>query len=158
MDGRKLPPIQPSGVMMGSSGPSMSRIADLTLSWMQLDMIRRCQVEDGRKRKKGAPKKGSFFILLCILRLFPHLFKYVHNTPVPTWASLTLIILGLRITSDDQLFYLILFNFFIWFLITHYYSCPLSNFNFNYFIFHGHEKGTFFFKKITSMLVGREKE
>ncbi len=75
MDGRKLPPIQPSGVMMGSSGPSMSRIADLTLSWMQLDMIRRCQVEDGRKRKKGSPKKGSFFILLCILSLFPHLFK-----------------------------------------------------------------------------------
>jgi len=68
-------------------------------------------VPSGRwtKTEKGAPKKGSFFIFS----------KYVHNTPVPTWASLTLIILGLRITGDDHLFYLILFNFFIWFLITH---------------------------------------
>jgi hypothetical protein len=93
---------------MESSGPSMSGIADLTLTWMQLDMIRRCPVEDGRKRRKGAPKKRLIFYPLVYPPSLPHFFSnYVHNTPVPTWASLTLIILGLRITSDDQLFYLI---------------------------------------------------
>jgi hypothetical protein len=93
---------------MESSGPSMSRIADLTLTWMQLDIIRRCQVEDGRKRRKGTPKKKAhFFILLSECSVSSHIFsKYVHNTPVPTWASLTLIILGLRITSDNQLFFI----------------------------------------------------
>jgi hypothetical protein len=125
---------------MESSGPSMSRIADLTLTWMQLDMIRRCQVEDGRKREKGAQKKAHFLSSCVSSHIFS---KYVHNTQVPTWASLTLIILGLRITSDDQLFYFILFYFFIWFLITHYYLCQLSNFSFNYCIFHGHVKDTF---------------
>ncbi len=88
----------------------MSRIADLTLTWMQLDMIRRCQVEDGRKREKGAQKKAHF-LSSCVSSLSSHIFsKYVHNTQVPTWASLTLIILGLRITSDDQLFYFLFFH------------------------------------------------
>jgi len=54
--------------------------------------------------KKGPPKKAHF-LSSCVSSLSFHIFsKYVHNTPVPTRASLTLIIPGLRITSDDKLF------------------------------------------------------